>query len=83
VGLQAGIVTVSWPEAPTNATMVEFWRMNANGMTDVIGVDNNLADGASIQWDVSGGMSASVIYAIPYVAGGAEWSGQISVYIGQ
>jgi LysM repeat protein len=83
VGLQAGIVTVSWPEAPTNATQVEFWRMNANGMTDVIGVDNNLADGASIQWEVTASMPASVIYAIPYVAGGAEWSGQVSVYIGQ
>jgi LysM repeat protein len=83
VGLQAGIVTISWPEAPTNATQVEFWRMNANGMTDVIGVDNNLADGASIQFEVYDSMSVSVIYAIPYVTGGAQWSGQISVYIGQ
>lgn len=83
VGLQAGIVTVSWPEAPTNATMVEFWRMNANGMTDVIGTDSNLADGASIQWQVDGSMPPSVIYAVPYVTGGANWSGQLSVYIGQ
>ena len=83
VGLQAGMVTVSWPEAPTNATMVEFWRMNANGMTDVIGTDSNLADGASIQWEVHETMPPSVIYAIPYVTGGANWSGQISVYIGQ
>lgn len=57
-------VTVAWPAAPTTATKVTFYRRSDNSTrADVIGVDNNGADGFSIQYVVPGGLPPSAIFA--------------------
>jgi LysM repeat protein len=45
-------VTVSWPEAPTTATRIEFFIRQANAER-TIGVDNNPGNGATIVWQVA------------------------------
>lgn len=58
-------VTVAWPGATTDFVEVTFYRNNgALPRPDVIGVDTNPADGASIQWQVPTEMQPSVLYVI-------------------
>lgn len=47
-----GAVTVSLFNIQEGTQMVEFWFLSSTGNTDVIGVDNDLSNGASIVWTV-------------------------------
>lgn len=81
VGVDAGIVTVTWADAPPNFAMVEFWTRSASGNTDVIGTDNDPSDGASIEWRIDQSQPPVVVYAFPYVEGGAGQSSELALYI--
>lgn len=55
-------VTMTWPEAPRDASVVDFIINNATGTTTLVGSDKYPADGASVTWkvpaDLNGGLSA-------------------------
>ena len=79
--INAGLITVTWPDAPATFEMVEFWRVSGNGNTDVIGVDRNPADGASITWQVPPGTEPGILRTIPYARGGIPPSAEIAIYL--
>lgn len=59
-------VTVSMPVVPPEAVEVTFYRNNTRlSRPDVIGVDSDLSDGASITWFVHANMPPSTIYLFP------------------
>lgn len=72
-------VTVSWNNFPPNTVMLEFWHLSPNGNTDVIGTDNNLADGGSITYQVGSSMNGQV-YVFAYASNSSVNSEQIAVF---
>ena len=65
--LQPGTtVTISYPTVNADAVEVTFYRNNTRlPKPDVIGVDNDLSDGAFITWTVPAHLPPSTIYAAP------------------
>ena len=73
-------VEVQWPEAPAEFAMIEFWTRDANGSTNVIGVDQDDSDGASVIWTVPASPFNVRVYAIPYSNSAAATSGEVTVF---
>ncbi|MBZ0309648.1 MAG: hypothetical protein K8I82_26525, partial [Anaerolineae bacterium] len=72
-------VTISWNNFPPNTVMLEFWHLSGNGNTDVIGTDNNLADGGSISYQVGPSMQG-MIYVMAYASNAPMNSEQLAVF---
>jgi hypothetical protein len=67
--LQAGdTITITWENGPTDAAFVVFLYSH-KGVNTVIGVDNYLVDGISVQWEVPAHL-VGVPLAIAYQADG-------------
>lgn len=66
-------VTLSWPEARRDATRVDFFFTPTGGVTNVIGSDFNVADGAAMSWSVGQG-SQGTLTATAFIGGSASQS---------
>jgi hypothetical protein len=75
-------VTIRWPQAPSDFAMIEFWTRSEGGSTNVIGIDDNPADGAAITWTVPVAPFNVRLYAIPYTDLDASTAGEITIYTG-
>jgi LysM repeat protein len=77
-------VTVRWNNAPAGLTRVEFYRRSPfMTRSDVIGVDENPADGFSVEWVAYANMPASYLFAFGYgsTQGSQQDSDMVGVYV--
>ena len=81
--LDPGTVTVTWFDAPTNFAESEFWTIDSTGNTNVIGVDQNPSDGASIIWTVHSTQLPVYVYAFGYAGSDSRDSGRVAVFVHQ
>ncbi|MEO1166341.1 MAG: hypothetical protein AAFV98_21370 [Chloroflexota bacterium] len=64
VSVPVGEITVTWAEAPVDFVEVVFWTQMATGNTNVIGIDTDASDGASITWTTYAGAPPMVVYTM-------------------
>lgn len=83
VSIPVGEITATWGAAPDDFVEVVFWTLSETGNTDVIGVDLNPADGASITWQTYEGQPPMVIYTMVATdpPGQSEDSGYLAFYV--
>src|SRR5258708_18458540 len=78
---QGSQVFVSWPEVPKGSIRVTFYFNTPQmmGKADVIGVDEDLTDGAGITWTFYGGVGSLYALSEWTAQHSAVWSGTITL----
>lgn len=57
--LRESTVSVTWDDRPASVTRVRFWLQTAQGEDALIGFDDNMADGARVNWFVPPNLAGS------------------------